>query len=169
MKYKYVVKGGVNGNEEAIEKAFDNAEEAFAFAETLSWNTVKRIEAGDPFLDKPAKSLNKRAVDAVKTYLKVKGYDVLDYAYRDDYGTVVCKDNGELVFVEALYSTSNDAFDLNYGKEERIAKMEAEAAEWLANNEQVENTEIRFDLASLRIIGEDRALVKHCINYVNAQ
>lgn len=111
------------------------------------------------------------ALKMIAARLEEDGFEIIDEAWRDpatgDVIGMVAKDDclgkEEVVFVQVLCSKTllpREDFD-----SARIA-LETAAAAWLARNLEMANTHIRFDVVSVALLGEHRALVRHHVNAI---
>lgn len=111
------------------------------------------------------------ALKMIAARLEEDGFEIIDEAWRDpatgDVIGMVAKDDclgkKEVVSVQVLCSKTllpREDFD-----SARIA-LETAAAAWLARNFEMANTHIRFDVVSVALLGEHRALVRHHVNAI---
>ena len=110
---------------------------------------------------KKTDELTARAKEATIRFLKRKNYSILD---RSPEGfAAVAKDADAVVFVEVRVRDSAErGFD--DGPVDRRG-FELAAAAWLAEHGEVgADLLVRFDVVSLLILGNDRALLRHHIN-----
>jgi len=96
-----------------------------------------------------------RAISACMKYLESTGFRAVR-AYK---GHIVAQDDGEVVFVTVAVT---DAFGDISG--ESRSKRENLAFDYLARHEELVEKPVRFDDIQLRVMGGDRALVKHYKN-----
>lgn len=101
-----------------------------------------------------------RVVEAVKGYCEKQGYDdVTEYG-----GMVTFKHDGTLVFATIQYGVIGEGFP-----KEKVDREEFEnvAAVYLAEHDTLE-CPIRFDNISILVVSDDRAMLRHHKDVVNA-
>ena len=103
--------------------------------------------------------LQSRALEAVKSCLKNKGYEIVG---DTDRGLVAIED-GELVFASVLVRVDGKADGFAEDRSSRETR-EREACEWLAENSTIEPMPFRFDEVSLIVINTGRAILRHHVN-----
>ena len=111
--------------------------------------------------------MKEKAMDAVRTFLERKGYEIVDEAWQSPEGIggidlVAVDEDGTLVFVDATVRIGTDGFP-----EAHRARglREALAATWLAGNgDDYADTPVRFDEVAMMVVKENRALLRHHIN-----
>jgi putative endonuclease len=107
--------------------------------------------------------LGRRGEEAAATYLERVGFTVLDTNWRTRAGEVdiVARDGDTLVLVEVktrrtlAKGTPEDAVSVT--KQRRIGRL---AAAYLQGME-AEPESVRFDVVTIYVLGEDRALLRH--------
>ena len=107
--------------------------------------------------------LGRRGEEAAATYLERVGFTVLDTNWRTKAGEVdiVARDGNALVLVEVktrrtlTKGTPEDAVSVT--KQRRLGRL---AAAYLQRMEH-EPDEVRFDVVTIYVLGEDRALLRH--------
>lgn len=110
--------------------------------------------------------LGRRGEDAATRFLRRRGYEIVERNWKCPAGEadIIARDGDAVVFVEVKTRTSiekglpSDAVDQR--KRERYEKI---AALFLRDFEAVD-VPVRFDVVSLLVIGDDRALIRHHIN-----
>lgn len=110
--------------------------------------------------------LGRRGEDAATRFLRRRGYEIVERNWKCPAGEadIIARDGDAVVFVEVKTRTSiekglpSDAVDQR--KRERYEKI---AALFLRGFEAVD-VPVRFDVVSLLVIGDDRALIRHHIN-----
>lgn len=113
--------------------------------------------------------LREKALRAAETFVHHRGYEILDTGYRLEDGgqlDIVAKENGELVFIEVLMEVdSKKGFPEHKCDSASRARKESAAIQWLSDHpETTTGTAFRFDVISLVVIGDDRALARHFVN-----
>ena len=109
------------------------------------------------------KELGRRGEDAAAAYLERIGMRVEDMNWRIAAGEIdiVAWDGPDLVLVEVKtrrslkMGTPEEA--VSPSKQRRLARL---ARAWLASHE-CRPRQVRFDVVSLRVLGDDRALLRH--------
>ena len=104
--------------------------------------------------------LAERSLNAAEKYLVLKGFEVL---YRHDKQRVLVAKEGEqvvMVFVEA--STGLPGEPLDRARAERVA------ADVIKEHDELVGYRVRFDQVHLRILGEDRALLRHHVGVLSS-
>ena len=107
--------------------------------------------------------LGRRGEEAAAAYLERVGFEVLETNWRTKAGEVdiVARDGDVLVLVEVKTrrtlskGTPEDA--VSASKQKRIGRL---AAAYLQGMES-EPGEVRFDVVTIYVLGEDRALLRH--------
>ena len=110
--------------------------------------------------------LGKRGEDAAARFLYRRGYDIVERNWKCAAGEadIIARDGEAVVFVEVKTRTSvekgmpSDAVDKR--KREKYEKI---AALFLRDYDAVD-VPVRFDVVSLLVVDDDRALVRHHIN-----
>ena len=107
-----------------------------------------------------------RAVSASARYCELKGYEVLEQNWSpegsEESVPLIACDGDVLVFIDVTVRNGFEGF-VPESETDREA-MEALAARYLAQAELEANVEIRFDIISMMVVREDRAMLKHHIN-----
>ena len=107
-----------------------------------------------------------RTISASARYLELKGYEVVEQNWSpegsDESVPLIAYENDVLVFIDV---TVRGGFEGFVPESETVREaMEVLAAKYLAQAELEANVEIRFDIISMMVIGESRAMIKHHIN-----
>ena len=106
----------------------------------------------------------RRGEDAAAAFLERVGMQVEARNWRSSAGEidVVARDGDELVFIEVKTRRSERAGTaeaaVSVAKQQRIVRL---AREYVASNHDDPRRGIRFDVVAIRVIGEDRALLRH--------
>lgn len=107
-----------------------------------------------------------RAVCAAARYLELRGYEVLEQNWSpegsDESVPLIAYDEDALVFVDVTVRNGFEGF-VPESETDREA-MEVLAAKYLAQSDDEPNFEVRFDIISMMVVGESRAMIKHHIN-----
>lgn len=112
------------------------------------------------------KSIDERPHEAIRTYLKHRGIEVLEegWAHGSDGIGFIAMDEGELVFADT--ATKCGGYDMPQEEPDR-ERFERIAAAYLAEAEVEGLTGIRYDIVSLLVTGPERALLRHHKNVLN--
>ena len=107
-----------------------------------------------------------RAVSASARYLEIRGYEVVEQNWSpegsDESVPLIAYENDVLVFIDVTVRSGFEGF-VPESETDREA-MEVLAARYLAQADVDANIEVRFDIISMMVIGESRAMLKHHIN-----
>ena len=108
--------------------------------------------------------LARRGEDAAAAYLERIGMTIVERNWRTRTGEIdiVASDGGTVVLVEVKTRRSERAGTaeeaVSVTKQRRLARL---AAAYLAQTAGPSPKEIRFDVVAIRVLGEDRALLRH--------
>lgn len=114
--------------------------------------------------------LQERAIQAAAKFVAHRGYEVLDTEWAPEDGIkldLVALDDDAVVFFDVYAREGINKGLPNEETEGTRQRMELAAAKWLAehiDDERLVDTPVRFDIVSMLVIGEDRALLRHHIN-----
>lgn len=107
-----------------------------------------------------------RAVSASARYCELKGYEVLEQNWSpegsEESVPLIAYDGDVLVFIDVTVKAGFEGF-VPESETDREA-MEILAAKYLAQSDDEPNFEVRFDIISMMVVGENRAMLKHHIN-----
>ena len=107
-----------------------------------------------------------RAVSASARYLELKGYEVVEQNWSpedsDESVPLIAYEDDVLVFIDVTVKAGFEGF-VPESETDRMA-MEILAAKYLAQSDDEPNFEVRFDIISMMVVGESRAMLKHHIN-----
>ena len=107
-----------------------------------------------------------RAVSASARYLELRGYEVLEQNWSpegsEESVPLIAYDDDVLVFIDVTVRNGFEGF-VPESETDREA-MEVLAARYLAQADVDANIEVRFDIISMMVVREDRAMLKHHIN-----
>lgn len=82
---------------------------------------------------------------------------------------IIALDEAAVVFVEVNARTGAEAgFPAEAGTEAKRAKFECTAIAYMAGYEETD-VSVRFDIISMVVIGESRAMLRHHINVLSAE
>ena len=81
---------------------------------------------------------------------------------------IIARDEAAVIFVEVNARTGAEAgFPAEVGTEAKRAKFERTAIAYMAGYEETDAS-VRFDIISMVVIGESRAMLRHHINALSA-
>ena len=111
-------------------------------------------------------NLFEKAVQASARYCELKGYEVVEQNWSpegsDESIPLIAYEDDVLVFIDVTAKNGFEGF-VPESETDREA-MEVLAAKYLAQTDDEPNFEVRFDIISMMVIGESRAMIKHHIN-----
>jgi putative endonuclease len=112
-------------------------------------------------------TIKDKANKAATTFLERKGYDILEegWAHGTDAVDVIARDDEDMVFVDVLVKSAG--LDMPEEKPDR-GKFERIAAAYLAELGDEENFAVRYDMVSILVLSDSRALLRHHINALSA-
>lgn len=107
-----------------------------------------------------AEQLKPKAIKASERFLESRGYEILETSWECAAGgaDIIARDDAAVVFVEVNART---------GAEAKRAKFERTAIAYMAGYEETD-VSVRFDIISMVVIGESRAMLRHHINALSA-
>ena len=111
-----------------------------------------------------ATTITSRAHEAIRRYLKMKGFEVLEdgWAHGQDAVDFIARDGDDALVFVVTQVRDNVGEGIPEISRERKS-FERIAAAYLANSDVTDCT-VRLDTVSLLVIGSDRALLKHRVN-----
>ena len=132
-------------------------------------HTTRRAKGAGPNTSRQTamgKSINKRSHEAIRSYLKHRGIEVLKegWAHGSDSIDFIAMDSEELVFVDT--TTKCGGFDMPREEPDQ-ERFERIAAAYLAEADVEGLTSIRYDIVSLLVTGSEKALLRHHKNVLN--
>ena len=111
-------------------------------------------------------NLFEKAVKASARYCELKGYEVVEQNWSpegsDESIPLIAYEDDTLVFIDVTVRNGFEGF-VPESETDREA-MEVLAARYLAQADVDANFEVRFDIISMMVVREDRAMLKHHIN-----
>ena len=113
-----------------------------------------------------AEQLKPKAIKASERFLESRGYEILETSWECSAGgaDIIARDDAAVVFVEVNARTGAEAgFPAEAGTEAKRAKFERTAIAYMAGYEETD-VSVRFDIISMVVIGESRAMLRHHIN-----
>ena len=117
-----------------------------------------------------AEQLKPKAIKASERFLESRGYEILETSWGCAAGgaDIIARDEAAVVFVEVNARTGAEAgFPAEAGTEAKRAKFERTAIAYMAGYEETDAS-VRFDIISMVVIGESRAMLRHHINALSA-
>jgi putative endonuclease len=108
-------------------------------------------------------AIGRRGEDAAAAYLERIGYRIQERNWRCPMGEVdiVAWDEGELVLVEVKTRRTEKSGSaeeaVSPAKQRRLIRL---AGAWASGSAEVPSS-VRFDVIAIRVIAEDRALLRH--------
>jgi putative endonuclease len=112
------------------------------------------------------RGLKERGVDATIAFLERTAVTVVARDYECPAGRmdIIAWQGEDLIFVEVRTTrTSSKTMDVDQVSASKVKRLRAILRHWLAENE-VSPREVRFDVITLLVIAEDRALLRHHAN-----
>lgn len=108
--------------------------------------------------------IDTKAKKGIRVYLERRGFEILeeDWARGGDVADFIARDEDDLLFVHCQI-TQNGGEGFPEEDADRAA-LERLAAAYLAERLDSEDIRIRFDVVSMLIVGESRALFRHHLN-----
>ena len=106
-------------------------------------------------------AIDTKAMKGVRSYLERRGFEILEeeWAHDGDIIDFIASEEGDLVFISCqLRQNSGEGFP-----EEALDRdsLERLAAAYLAEHLDIADCTVRFDVVSMLIFGNDRALLRH--------
>lgn len=137
----------------------------------MSENAVELQGRGETKRGKRNKELGRRGEEAAARYLYRRGYDILERNWTCQFGEadIIAKDSDDsLVFVEVKTRRDCDkgfpSEAVNAAKRDKYEKI---ALAYLKTYDVVDIC-VRFDVVSIVVISDDRALMRHHIGAFSA-
>jgi putative endonuclease len=105
-------------------------------------------------------TINDKAMHGISTYLTRSGFDIIEegWAHGKDSIDFIAREDDDLVFIAT--KTADGGSDIPAEKVNRKS-LERVAAAYLAANLDIPEGSVRFDIVSMLILGESRALIRH--------
>lgn len=114
------------------------------------------------------KEFNKHVQDAAEMFLKRRGCEILDTNWECPDGggkfDIIAEDEDSVVFVQVK---GRDGRVEGFGFDEATMQrddFERMSMSYLAENPDICNCAVRFDVVAITVVGEDRAMIRHHIN-----
>ena len=113
-------------------------------------------------------SLVECGIGAAARYLELRGYEIVDREYACVVGDIdlVARDEcGDIHFV--MVDVSRHGFPSNpKANDDNRCRLEMRALSWLRDNPDHVDVALSFDWIALCVVGKDRAMLKHCTNFL---
>lgn len=110
-------------------------------------------------------SIKTRTIEAAKRYLSRSGYELRSTWDSADQFGLIAKDEGTVTFIRLI---SNGIEKDSFPDESKVSREDFEqvAIDWFAKHDDADmlDVPVRFDVLSLKVLCEDRALVRHHVN-----
>lgn len=105
-------------------------------------------------------TINDKAMRGISNYLTRRGFEILEesWAHGKDSIDFIAREDDELVFVAV--KITDGGIDFPTEKVNRKS-LERVAAAYLAANLDTPEGSVRFDVVSMLILGETKALIRH--------
>lgn len=106
-------------------------------------------------------AIDTKAMKGIRSYLERRGFEIIEerWAHGGDTIDFIANEEDDLVFISCQFRrNSGEGFPeevLDRGSLERLA------AAYLAEHLDSVDCAVRFDLVSMLILGDDRALLRH--------
>lgn len=110
--------------------------------------------------------MNGKITQAAVRFLNIRGYDLLDETPTSDYIDLVALDGSTLVFLTIKSRTTSEG---GFPSEQvNRTAFELDAINWLATqpNNSVIDKPFRFDVISLVVISDTKAVIRHHLNAI---
>ena len=106
-------------------------------------------------------AIETKALRGIRTFLERKGFEILEegWAHGADAVDFIALDEGDLVFISCQVSRNiGEGFP-----EENLdrAALERLAIAYLSERQDAADCTIRFDIVSMMIVADDRAILRH--------
>lgn len=110
------------------------------------------------------KATKTKAMQGIRTFLEHRGFEIVEEGWGKGKSHVdfVVREDDALVFVNCRVHTDSGV-GMPEDKPDRAA-CERAAAAYLAASDDVEPSMIRFDIVSMLVLGNDRAMLRHYRN-----
>lgn len=107
---------------------------------------------------------NEKAMRGIERFLERRGMKIIEagWAHGNDRVDFIADDDGELVFISCTIRV-NDGGGLGTEQVNRKA-FERVAAAYLAEHLDIPEGTIRYDVVSMLILGDSKALIRHHLN-----
>ena len=112
--------------------------------------------------------LKNKAVEAAARFLEGRGCEILEKGWNSEDGGVVdlaARDGEALVFCDAYARRGIEKGMPDGDSEGSRERREVSAAKWLAEHTgDYDGCPVRFDVISMLVVSESRALLRHSVN-----
>lgn len=116
------------------------------------------------------KALGARGEQAAARFLERRGYEILERNWRCYAGEadIIAKDEDAIVFIEVKTRKGRDhGFPAEAVTAQKRSKYEKIALAYLADYDSVDYP-VRFDVISIVVMGNEKAMIRHQINAFSA-
>ena len=114
------------------------------------------------------KATKTKAMAGIRKFLEMRGFEIVEDGWKSGEHSVdfIARDEDDLVFVSCnILGDAGDGFPED--KPDRAA-CEKAAAAYLAQTDGLEQAMVRFDIVSMLVLSNDRAMVRHYRNALSA-
>lgn len=109
--------------------------------------------------------VNAKSVEASKTFLRRRGYEILD---PDPVGCEIVAKEGDCIVFVRVFARSGAETGFPACENVDRGSFEIAAARWLSEHPDQVDLRVRFDVVSLLTLAESRALIRHHINALSS-
>ena len=117
-----------------------------------------------------AEELKPKAIKASERFLESRGYEILETGWESPAGAVdiIARADEGVVFVEVNARTGAEAgFPAEADTAAKRASFERAAIAYMAGYDEAD-VSVRFDIISMVVMSENRAMLRHHINALSA-
>ncbi len=110
------------------------------------------------------KATKTKAMQGIRKFLEMRGFEIVEDGWKSGKNRIdfVARDEDDLVFVDChVHGDTGEGFPADAPDR---ATSERVAAAYLAQHDGLEQTMIRFDIVSMLVLSNDRAMVRHYRN-----
>ena len=111
------------------------------------------------------RTIEERVLQAAECFIERRGYEIIEHGFSCEHGAfdiIATEEDGELVFIEVLHKSDGGFAESMMTRTQR----ELVSIEYLKNNPQQTDICLRFDVISIAVFDEDKAMLRH---HVRAQ
>ncbi|MBQ9068239.1 MAG: endonuclease [Eggerthellaceae bacterium] len=109
-----------------------------------------------------------KAMQGIRTFLERRGFEIIEDGWGKGKSRVdfIAREDDDLVFVNCnIYDDEGNGFPAD--KPDRVS-CEMAASKYLGQAGDLEQSMIRFDIVSMLVLGESRAMLRHYRNALSA-
>lgn len=117
-----------------------------------------------------AEELKPKAIKASERFLESRGYEILEAGWESPAGgaDIIARDDEAIVFIEVnAHAGAEAGFPSEADTAAKRARFERAAIAYMAGYGETD-VPVRFDIISMVVIGESRAMLRHHINALSA-